>query len=110
MTHQNFFVASMPFSRPADYCLGYMDGCVFIDFDNFPDSRVRLVRISFDGYGCCTLGEKSIPLNDQESKTFRDVVQEEIKEQTVLLAIVKQAIWLNKDLIWMDPLKEYNLL
>ena len=100
----------MPSSRSADYYLGYMDGCIFLDFDNFGDDRIRLKRISFDGYGCCGLGEHSTPLTAEDSKVFKDIfTKKEIKDQNMLLTIVKKAIALNKDLIWEDALVEYHL-
>jgi hypothetical protein len=100
----------MPSSRPADYYLGYMEGCVFLDFNNYGDDRISLVRISFDGYGCCEFVDQSIPLNKDDSKTFIDFVKNFIENQSALMTIVKQAIQLNKELIWEDALEEYNLI
>jgi hypothetical protein len=99
----------MPSSRPAEYYLGYMDGCVYLDFNNYGDGRICLIRISFDGYGCNELGEHSIPLDKNDSRTFKEIIQKDIKEQSLLLTIVKRAIRLNKKLIWTDALEEYNL-
>lgn len=109
MSDHSFFMTTMPSSRPADYYLGYMEGSVFLDFNNIASNQVSLIRISFDGYGCCELGRDSTPLNEDDSRTFMRIVQEKITEQKALLAIVKQAINLNKDLIWSDALKEYYL-
>ena len=109
MIDQSFFVASMPFSRPADYYLGYMDGCVFLDFNNCGHGRVSMIRISFDGYGCCELGENSIPLNEDDSKIFKRIMSKDIDEQSALLTVVKKAIELNKRQIWADALEEYCL-
>ena len=49
-----FFIASMPATRPTDYYLGCLESSVFMDFDNYENEHIRLIRISFDGYGCCT--------------------------------------------------------
>ena len=110
MTDQSFFITDMPSSRPADYYLGYMEGCVFLDFNNQESNRICLIRISFDGYGCCDLGEYAIPLNENDSRIFKDIILEDIKDQSALLKIVKQAIALNKELIWKDATEEYNLV
>jgi hypothetical protein len=60
----------MPDTRRADYHLSYADGSVFIDF-NHEDTIVRLIRISFDGYGCCNLEQAStIPMSSTDSKEF----------------------------------------
>lgn len=110
MPDQGFFVASMPSSRPADYYLGYMEGCVFLDFNNCAGDKVSLIRISFDGYGCCELEERPIPLNRNDSRRFREIIQTNIEEQIEMLGIVKRAIKLNENSIWADALKEYNLI
>lgn len=110
MTDQDFFVTTMPPSRPADYYLGYLDGCVFLDFDNVDNDKVCLKRISFDGYGCCELAGRAVPLNENDSKVFKDIIQGKVKDQNTLSAIVKKAIGLNKMLIWTDALEEYNLI
>ena len=49
----DFFKTSMPSTRKADYYLGGLDSSVFIDFNRTKENRISLVRISFDGYGCC---------------------------------------------------------
>jgi hypothetical protein len=110
MTEQSFFVTTMPSSRPADYYLGYMEGCVFLDFNNYREDKVRLARISFDGYGCCDLGEDAVPLDESDSQSFKDIIRENIREQSKLLTIIKQAIRLNKESIWIDALEEYRLI
>jgi hypothetical protein len=100
----------MPNSRPADYYIGYLDGCVFIDFDNCENGKICLKRISFDGYGCCNLGALSLPLNLEESKTFKNIVEGNIDDQKTFTSIIKKAISLNSELIWQDALKEYDLI
>ncbi len=109
MEEANFFITSMPSSRPADYYLGYQDGCVFIDFDNYDKERVCLKRISFDGYGCCDLGDKSTPLTIEDSLTFKNILNNEIKDQNILLSIIKKALDLNKTYVWQDAINEYGL-
>ncbi len=64
----------MPPTRPADYYLGYLEGCVFLDFNHVDHDRVCLIRISFDGYGCCELPPDAIPLSEEDSKAFKDEV------------------------------------
>lgn len=110
MTRKNFHIATMPASRPADYCLGYFDDAVFLDFDIYHKHKIRLKRISFDGYGCCTLGSSSIPLNDKDSRFFKDIIESGIQDQKALMKIVKKIITLNKDLIWQDALRDYHLI
>ncbi len=104
-----FFITSMPDSRPADYYLGCLDGCVFLDFNNQDKDRISLKRISFDGYGCCELGDKVTPLDTDDSQSFKNIIKDELKDQDLLLTIVKKAIALNRQNIWTEALEEYNL-
>lgn len=61
---------SMPDTRRANYHLSYSDGSVFLDFDTIDDS-IRLMRISFDGYGCCNLDrDTTTPMNPQDGREF----------------------------------------
>ncbi len=109
MSEQLLFITSMPASRPADYYLGYLDGCVFIDFDNSDDDRICLKRISFDGYGCCQLGDNANPLSPDDSKYFKNIYEDNLNDQSALLTIIKKAITLNKQNIWADALEKYEL-
>jgi hypothetical protein len=100
----------MPDSRPADYYLGCLDGCIFMDFDNCENERIRLKRISFDGYGCCDLGEKAIPMNNSDSKAFKQIIDAQISNEPQLTKIIKSTILNNIDIIWKDALNEYGLV
>jgi len=100
----------MPDSRPADYHLGCLDGCVFIDFNNNEGDKVCLTRISFDGYGCCNLKGDVVPLSSEDSAAFKKIVESEIQDQNAITIVIKRAIALNKELIWKDALDAYNLI
>ena len=66
----SFTWTSMPDSRPADSYLSYADDSVFMDFSH-TDAIVRLIRISFDGYGCSSLDrDVTTPMNPQDSREF----------------------------------------
>lgn len=105
-----FFIMTMPYSRPADYCLGYFGGSVFIDFDNYGSDRICLKRISFDRYGCCPMEERAIPMSEYDSRDFKAIIEAQLSDQSRLLTIVKKTIADNRDLIWEDALKEYDLI
>lgn len=94
-----FRITTMPASRPSNYCLSYFDDSVFLDFDNNQEDNVFLKRISFDGYGCCTLGTIIVPLNEQDSKLFKEIIETGLKDQKTLMGIIKKAIALNRELI-----------
>lgn len=109
-TDFNFFKPSMPETRKADFHLGCLDGSVFIDFNLSDENLISLRRISFDGYGCCDLAESSNHLNLELSDQFREEISKEEVNQVKLAAIVKEIVKINKEYIWSDALKEYNLL
>lgn len=100
----------MPKSRKADYHLGCLDGDVFIDFDCLRNSRITLVRISFDEHGCCNLGEQTKPLNCEDSQEFIAELNQESLNQQTIEKLIKKAIRINKEHIWPDAIEEYGLI
>ena len=104
-----FFNWKMPKSRKADYYLGCLDSCVFIDFNLTSDKRINLCRISFDGYGCCNI-EQPNALDAQASKEFVSEMQKGDFDQAKITKLVLELIQLNKDYIWLDALEQYNLI
>jgi hypothetical protein len=106
----DFFKTTMPRSRKADFYLGCLDGSVFIDFNYTTDKRIKLCRISFDGYGCCNLDNNAKCLDEQSSKAFLDVVGKNNLDQGNITKLVLELIQLNKDNIWSDALEGYNLI
>lgn len=100
----------MPDSRPADYYFGCLDDSVFIDFDDCEDGSVRLSRISFDGYGCCNLEDRAIPMNEIDSQAFKEIVRSIILDQVLLLKIIKDTILVNRKILWEDALSKYGLI
>jgi hypothetical protein len=106
----DFFITSMPASRPAHFYLAYYGGSVYLDFDKCADECVCLKRISFDGYGCCHLKEGVVSMNKTDSLVFKEMMSIGISDQGKLMDIVKQTIADNKDLLWKEALEEYHLL
>jgi len=106
----NFFRTTMPDSRKADFYLGCLDGSVFLDFNYTADKRISLCRISFDGYGCCDLGNEANSLDDTSSKAFMDEMRKDNLDQENITKIVFELTHLNRDKIWMDALEEYGLI
>lgn len=105
-----FFKTIMPDSRKADFYLGCLDGSVFIDFNFTTDKRIKLRRISFDGYGCCNLDNNAKCLDEQLSKDFIEEVSKDNLDQEKITKIVLELIRLNKESIWIDALEEYKLI
>lgn len=102
----NFFKASMPTSRKADFYLGCIDSCVFLDFDLI-NKRVFLTRISFDSYGCCNL-DGSNCLDENLSAKFIEEMTKDVLDQEKIKYFVLKLITLNKSKIWADALENYG--
>lgn len=107
MDNFDFFITHI--NRPADYYIGCCDGSVYIDFSDCDDGTVCLVRISFDGYGCCNL-KNGMPLNNKDSEDFKKLLRNKVIDQNKMEYIVKKAISLNASMIWTDALTEYRLI
>ena len=79
----DFHKTTMPESRKADYYLCCLDSSVFIDFNSSPNNKISLIRISFDGFGCCNIDNKSKKLNLKDSQKFiEEIDKEELLEKT----------------------------
>jgi hypothetical protein len=102
-----------PPSRPCNFslCLEAQGGSVaFADFDIDPNGSVFLVRISFDGYGCCQTGTNitRMPLNESgilvEAVNADDVDRKDIRD------ILSWYFQQNDNVIWRDALEEFELV
>jgi len=100
----------MPESRKADFCLGCLDGSVFLDFNYSNDNLIYLCRISFDGYGCCNIDNNVVCLDYKLSQDFLTEISKDNLNQEKMTKIVLELIRLNKENIWIDALEEYKLM
>ncbi|MBL7835114.1 MAG: hypothetical protein JNK18_14235 [Cyclobacteriaceae bacterium] len=103
-----FFKTTMPDSRKADFHLGCLEGSVFLDFNVTSEKRIYLIRISFDGYGCCTI-ENIKHLSQQSSADFIEEFAKENLDQERISKIILEVIKMNSDNIWQEALEEYKL-
>jgi len=92
-----FFKWTMPASRKADFYLGCLEGCVFIDFNLTKDKLISLCRISFDGYGCCDLIDNTNLLDFEKSKQFIAELTKDELDQGNLTPLVKELIKINQE-------------
>lgn len=106
----DFFKTIMPESRKADFYLGCLDSSVYIDFNKSDENLISLCRISFDGYGCCNLQDKTSYLSLELSNRFIEEMAKEELNQEIITTIVKELIKINREYIWEDALKEYELI
>ena len=86
-------------TRPCRFCLSLQGGSVFADFDVDPDGRVYLVRVSFDGYGCCRAPDGIGRMNGPDSDALLAMVEQgEVgpEAERVLCAYFQQ----HRDVLW----------
>lgn len=106
-----FIITVIGPTRVADYQFYCCDSSVFIDFDDcYEDRLIRLVRISFDSYGCCKLDDNVIPMNETDSQFFRDLTTTSTPDQSLLRTIIKKNLSANRKFIWEDALNKYGLI
>jgi hypothetical protein len=97
------------------FCLN--GGCVFADFDEISNddgiTQLQLVRISFDGFGCCRCSHSNLLLSHEESglliKLIPDLDHNDVRqnEASQLLGSFFNRI---KDEIWEDALIANDIL
>lgn len=99
-------------SRPCQYCLCLQNGAVFADFDLDTDGCIYLVRISFDGYGCCHLDRWS-GITRMDAETSRRLIKSIKKNRfnaCQAAEILSQYFNDNKAVLWADALEQHNLV
>lgn len=105
-----FFLTSMPASRPADYYLSCCGGSVYIDFVRTADGRIALCRMSFDGYGCCRLGDLAKPMDHEASQRWMHEMGAPTLNQAAMAVLVTEAIRCNREYLWDSALYQYGFL
>jgi hypothetical protein len=82
---------------------------VFADFDVDTDGAVFAVRISFDGYGCCTTPATIGRMDAADSATLLAMVEEGAISPSAA-PILRAYFHHNRDAIWSDALVEHGLV
>lgn len=98
-------------SRPCRFCLALQNDSVFADFDLDAEVQVYLVRISFDGYGCCTPdwrnGPTRIGISDSNKLLeYVDSGAHEVDITDILSNYFKNC----GDALWIDALHDHQLI
>lgn len=96
-------------TRPCDFVLTIDDGSIFADFAK-QGTTVKLLCISFDGYGCCNCANADAMDENDAKELLAWVEANSISDQDRCRSIVAEYCTQNKGVIWEDALKEYELL
>jgi hypothetical protein len=97
-------------TRPARVCLSLELGSVFADFDVDPGSGcLYLVRISFDGYGCCQAPAAIGRMSHEDSRALIEMADRRVVDPGAE-PILRKYLTDNERLLWSDALREYDLV
>ena len=97
-------------TRPCSFCLCLQGGSVFADFDTDDADIISLRRISFDGYGCCGVGESITKMSSGDSRLLLDAIARGELESVEVVEVLQRYFRQNKDVILSDALAEHDLL
>jgi hypothetical protein len=99
-------------SRPCKYCLSLQDDSVFADFDFDADGCLYLVRISYDGYGCCSLSNQNgiSKLSKEKTQKIISYIESDSSQLTQVVQILERYFRENKAVLWEDALKDHGLI
>ncbi len=93
--------------RACRFCLCLQGGSVFADFDVDPDGRVFAVRVSFDGYGCCTPVEIGRMTDEDSEALLAMVATAAMVDAGPILRAYFRA---NRDAFWAGALEDHGLV
>jgi len=94
-------------TRPCSFSLVTGD-VAFLDFERV-DDRLKIVRASFDGYGCCNCGDRMAPMDKDDSTELLRMVEAECLDQERCRKIVVRYCMANSP-GWHDALDRHGLL
>lgn len=94
-------------TRPCRFSLGLQNDSVFADFD-VDGALVFLVRISYDGFGCCHAPAGIERMTPADSAALLAMVETEAL--TDAAPILRRYFRLVQDVVWPDALAEHRLV
>lgn len=99
-------------TRPCRYCLALQDDSVFADFELDENGCLYLVRISFDGYGCCEPDSKTKlgRLNREQSKLLIELIEANNFKKPTASQILSEYLKENRKFLWEDALSDHGLI
>lgn len=95
-------------SRPCSFCLCLQGGSVFADFDTDHEGVVSILRISFDGFGCCHV-QVQRRMDAADSHSLLEAVARNEFGGSVD-GLLHKYFRQNSDVIWHDALVAHDLI
>ncbi|MFC3913500.1 hypothetical protein ACFOSS_08485 [Pseudaeromonas sharmana] len=97
-------------TRPCNYGLALQDDSVFADFGLSEKGSLYLVRISYDGYGCCEPKAAITEMDDEKSKLLISAIERNDFQSVEIQEIVSGYFREHKHELWEDALLEHKLI
>jgi hypothetical protein len=97
-------------TRPCDYGLAFQDDSVFADFRLSEKGFLYLVRISYDGYGCCEPIVEISKMDEEKSRCLISAIERSDFQSAEIQEIVSGYFREHKHELWEDALIEHNLI
>lgn len=97
-------------TRPCKYCLVLQDGAVFADFQINEAGNLYLVRISYDGYGCCETENRIVGIEAANTNELISAIESNNLNTQIVATILSGYFRAHKDALWEDALLEYELI
>lgn len=83
---------------------------MYADFDVDANGDVFAVRVSFDGYGCCTCMPPVQRMNPVDSEGLLAMVERGVIDQEPAATILRRYFAEIQELLWVDALRDHELL
>jgi hypothetical protein len=105
-----------PHMRKCDYQLTLQGGSVFADFVEVTKEEktcLKLTRISFDGYGCCSCAASDCIMNFEDSQTLITLFSSDDHGESrndEIVQILGNFFDEYKGCLWEDALQEHEIL
>ena len=97
--------------RKAAYILALGD-VAFSDFGVDEDGRLYLLRISFDGYGCCTPDHDAV--TSMSARDSQDLIErmgsDELLDTDHVRTLLRRYFEAHRAVLWEDALVEWGLV
>jgi len=99
-------------TRPCKLCFALQDGSVFADFDTDESGQLYLVRISFDGYGCCYPEWSNTPvkMSFADSHNLVRLTEADDLDHPQVANILSSYFVECGEAVWVDALQEHSLI
>lgn len=97
-------------SRLCSYCLALQDDSVFADFEIDEVNCLYLVRISFDGFGCCEPKPGIGKIDSMSSEYLVSAIENNNFASPKVSEILSSYFRQNKSCLWQDALLEHELI